>query len=95
MSDSPPPEKDVEQNAQQSGEEQDNIDRNEEGAQGQGMTDFEVKEQDRWLPIANGMIVSYLPFPRHACQALYAPDRCTTMLAPLKARPLIRLRDEP
>lgn len=55
MSDSPPPEKDVEQNAQ-SGEEQDNIDRNEEGAQGPGMTDFEVKEQDRWLPIANGMI---------------------------------------
>lgn len=64
MSDSPPPEKDVEQNAQ-SGEEQDNIDRNEEGAQGPGMTDFEVKEQDRWLPIANGMInvlLSYLKF---------------------------------
>ena len=61
MSDSPPPEKDVEQNAQ-SGEEQDNIDRNEEGAQGQGMTDFEVKEQDRWLPIANGMIMSHPNF---------------------------------
>ena len=60
MSDSPPPEKDVEQNAQ-SGEEQDNLERTEEGGQGP-MTDFEVKEQDRWLPIANGMIMSYPSF---------------------------------
>ena len=60
MSDSPPADsKDVEQNAQQSGEEQDNNDRNDADAQGP-MTDFEVKEQDRWLPIANGMIMSYL-----------------------------------
>lgn len=53
MSDSPPKEQDVEQNAQ-SGEEQEHMDRDQEGAQGQGLGDFEVKEQDRWLPIANG-----------------------------------------
>ncbi len=29
------------------------MDREQEGAQ-QGLGDFEVKEQDRWLPIANG-----------------------------------------
>jgi nuclear transcription Y subunit beta len=50
MSDSPPKEADVEQNAQ-SGEEQDHMDREQEGAQA---GEFEVKEQDRWLPIANG-----------------------------------------
>ena len=53
MSDSPPKEQDVEQNAQ-SGEEQEHMDRDQESAQGQGLGDFEVKEQDRWLPIANG-----------------------------------------
>ncbi len=55
MSNSPPAEKDVEQSAQ-SGEEQDQMDREQEGAQGAGLGDFEVKEQDRWLPIANGMV---------------------------------------
>lgn len=42
-------EPDVEQN--QSAGEEDGMDRNEEA---QGLGDFEVKEQDRWLPIANG-----------------------------------------
>jgi len=65
MSASPPPEKDVEQNAQ-SGEEQDPIDRTEEGAQGQGMTDFEVKEQDRWLPIANVARIMKMALPDNA-----------------------------
>ena len=52
MSGSPPKEQDVEH---QSGEEQDqdHMDREAEGAQA-GLGDFEVKEQDRWLPIANG-----------------------------------------
>lgn len=36
----------------QSGEEQDQMDKEQQDAQGQG--EFEVKEQDRWLPIANG-----------------------------------------
>ena len=52
MSASPPKEPDVEQNAN-SGEEQEHMDRDQEGTQGTGL-DFEVKEQDRWLPIANG-----------------------------------------
>ena len=53
MSDSPPKnEQETEQGAQ-SGEEPDQMDREQEGIQ-QGLGDFEVKEQDRWLPIANG-----------------------------------------
>ena len=67
MSASPPKEQDVEQSAQ-SGEEQDHMDREGE-AQGQGLGDFEVKEQDRWLPIANGWscLISSptTPIPRH------------------------------
>lgn len=59
MSTSPPKEPDVEQSAQ-SGEEQDHMDREPEGAQGTGLGEFEVKEQDRWLPIANGWF--YSPF---------------------------------
>jgi hypothetical protein len=31
------------------------------GDHGMGVYDFEVKEQDRWLPIANGMSSSVLP----------------------------------
>lgn len=54
MSDSPPKETDVEQSAQ-SGEEENHMDREPEGTQ-QGLGDFEVKEQDRWLPIANGWL---------------------------------------
>lgn len=57
MSTSPPKEPDVEQSAQ-SGEEQDHMDREPEGAQGTGLGEFEVKEQDRWLPIANGWFYS-------------------------------------
>ncbi|KIW56010.1 hypothetical protein, variant [Exophiala xenobiotica] len=52
MSTSPPKEPDVEQSAQ-SGEEQDHMDREQEGQAGTGLGEFEVKEQDRWLPIAN------------------------------------------
>jgi hypothetical protein len=33
----------------------------ESGDHGMGAYDFEVKEQDRWLPIANGMSFSVLP----------------------------------
>ena len=53
MSDSPPPkETDVEQSAH-SGDEENPMEP--EGPQ-QGLGDFEVKEQDRWLPIANGWL---------------------------------------
>lgn len=102
MSDSPPVDaKDVEQNAQQSGEEQDHNDRNDADAP-QSMTDFEVKEQDRWLPIANGMIMSYLStFLLPICSRLSCDMRVRSCALPtgvrqcwllLKTRPLIRLR---
>jgi nuclear transcription Y subunit beta len=61
MSDSPPKnEQETEQGAQ-SGEEPDQMDREQEGVQ-QGLGDFEVKEQDRWLPIANGWFCLNLRF---------------------------------
>lgn len=50
MAASPPKGEDVEQN--QSGEDEGEMSRQDEGHGGLG--DFEVKEQDRWLPIANG-----------------------------------------
>lgn len=53
MSDSPPKNEQEAERGAQSGEEQDPMEREQEGAQ-QGLGDFEVKEQDRWLPIANG-----------------------------------------
>ena len=62
MSDSPPKETDVEQSAQ-SGEEENHMDREQEGTQ-QGLGDFEVKEQDRWLPIANGQYYPSNPRPK-------------------------------
>ncbi|EXJ88154.1 nuclear transcription Y subunit beta [Capronia coronata CBS 617.96] len=65
MSTSPPKEPDVEQSAQ-SGEEQDHMDREQEGAQGTGAGDFEVKEQDRWLPIANVARIMKTALPENA-----------------------------
>lgn len=75
MSASPPKEQDVEQNAQ-SGEDENPMDREQEGAQGQGLGDFEVKEQDRWLPIANGW---FCPSPSHT-----SPFPCLDLSAPLR-----------
>ena len=49
---SPSKEPEVEQEPQ-SGEEQDQMDKDQDH-QGGGPGEFEVKEQDRWLPIANG-----------------------------------------
>ena len=62
MSDSPPKEVDAEQGAQ-SGEDENPMDNREEGTQGQGLGDFEVKEQDRWLPIANGWWTAFSSSP--------------------------------
>ena len=73
MSDSPPKETDVEQSAQ-SGEEENHMDREQEGTQ-QGLGDFEVKEQDRWLPIANGWL-RFIPDPVVAGFDLLVP--CVT-----------------
>ena len=52
MSASPPEKADADQ-AAQSGDEQEQQEM-EGGDTTQGLGDFEVKEQDRWLPIANG-----------------------------------------
>ena len=74
MSDSPPTkEADVEQSAQ-TGEESDHMDREQEGTQ-QGLGDFEVKEQDRWLPIANGWL-RFICTPVVAVFDLFVP--CVT-----------------
>lgn len=57
MAASPPKEADVEQT--QSGEDEGDMSRHEELG---GLGDFEVKEQDRWLPIANGLSSSSLMY---------------------------------
>lgn len=56
MSDSPPAKKtDVEPGVQSQDEAETPMDRDAQEAQGQGTAyELEVKEQDRWLPIANG-----------------------------------------
>ncbi|OAL28210.1 nuclear transcription factor Y subunit beta [Fonsecaea nubica] len=77
MSASPPKEPDVEQNAH-SGEEQDHMDREQEGAQGAGL-DFEVKEQDRWLPIANALTGAASGPLRERCQRLTRHNKIPNM----------------
>jgi hypothetical protein len=55
MADSPSKaDPDVEPNQHSGDDDNTHMDRDQEGVQGQGLGDFEVKEQDRWLPIANG-----------------------------------------
>lgn len=63
MAASPPKDPDVEQT--QSGEEEGDMSRQEE-AQGIGLGDFEVKEQDRWLPIANVARIMKTALPENA-----------------------------
>lgn len=48
-----PPKQDVEPEGSNSENEKEVMDRP-DGTQDQGSYEFEVKEQDRWLPIANG-----------------------------------------
>jgi len=62
---SPPKEQEVEQD-NQSGDEQDNMDRGDADPQGQGQGEFEVKEQDRWLPIANVARIMKTALPENA-----------------------------
>jgi histone H3/H4 len=65
MSTSPPKEPEVEHSTH-SGEEQGDMDREQEGAPGTGVGDFEVKEQDRWLPIANVARIMKTALPDNA-----------------------------
>lgn len=50
----------------QSGEEHENMDKDQQGAQAQGHGEFEVKEQDRWLPIANVARIMKMALPENA-----------------------------
>ncbi|KKK17172.1 hypothetical protein P175DRAFT_0223151 [Aspergillus ochraceoroseus IBT 24754] len=61
---SPSKEPEVEPEAQ-SGEEQEQMDK-EQDTQAQGQGEFEVKEQDRWLPIANVARIMKLALPENA-----------------------------
>lgn len=61
MSDSPQsPQKDVEQVAPSPDDERPMNESGEQHGGGSGGYEFEVKEQDRWLPIANGKTCSRL-----------------------------------
>lgn len=89
MSATPP--KEVEAEAESP--DNDQMDRN-EGAQEQGAFDFDIKEQDRWLPIANGASASHAPpavpsFPLiRALSYLLHVDEC-------RARPLLQSSAKP
>ncbi|KAL2848081.1 histone-fold-containing protein [Aspergillus pseudoustus] len=61
---SPSKEPEVEHEAQ-SGEEQEQMDKDQD-PQAQGQGEFEVKEQDRWLPIANVARIMKLALPDNA-----------------------------
>ena len=57
MSASPPEKAEVEQGDQTHEENSEQMDRGDtEGARDAAYSEFDVKEQDRWLPIANGMV---------------------------------------
>ncbi|KAL1952515.1 hypothetical protein VTO42DRAFT_5092 [Malbranchea cinnamomea] len=64
----PPKEPELEQE-NQSGEDQEHMDRNNHNQQTQGQqgqAEFEVKEQDRWLPIANVARIMKMALPENA-----------------------------
>ncbi|KAL2822569.1 histone-fold-containing protein [Aspergillus granulosus] len=61
---SPSKEPEVEHEAQ-SGEDQEQMDKDQD-TQAQGQGEFEVKEQDRWLPIANVARIMKLALPENA-----------------------------
>ncbi|KAJ5929114.1 CCAAT-binding factor complex subunit HapC [Penicillium verhagenii] len=62
---SPSKEPDVDPEVQ-SGEEQDHMDKDQHDPSMQGQGEFEVKEQDRWLPIANVARIMKLALPENA-----------------------------
>jgi len=47
-------------------DESNHMDRDQDGAFGQGLGDFEIKEQDRWLPIANVARIMKTALSEHA-----------------------------
>ncbi|KAJ5678825.1 CCAAT-binding factor complex subunit HapC [Penicillium macrosclerotiorum] len=62
---SPSKEPEVEADVQ-SGEDQEQMDKDQQDAQAHGQGEFEVKEQDRWLPIANVARIMKLALPENA-----------------------------
>ncbi len=76
MSSTPPKKEGVE--PAQSPDEEQPMDRNAEETQAQGLGyEFEVKEQDRWLPIANGKS-TFLAFSLHFDLRIASPPICTS-----------------
>ena len=74
MSPSPPKETDVEQ-ADPSPDNSEHMDRGDPEAAQRDLTyEFEVKEQDRWLPIANGWSLS--PWPPRASSSFLSKSAC-------------------
>lgn len=65
MSASPPKETEDAPGAQSGDDAETGMEREQEGTQAQGLGDFEVKEQDRWLPIANGWLHFFHASPQH------------------------------
>ena len=64
MSASPPKETEVEQGDPSPDNSDHNMDRGDPDAQARDLTfEFEVKEQDRWLPIANGWFSVHRQLP--------------------------------
>ncbi|OJJ47707.1 hypothetical protein ASPZODRAFT_1757065 [Penicilliopsis zonata CBS 506.65] len=62
---SPSKEPEMEPEAQ-SGEDQEHMDKDQHDPQAQGQGEFEVKEQDRWLPIANVARIMKMALPENA-----------------------------
>lgn len=88
---SPPKEPDVEPETQ-SGDDPEQMDRDNQDPSGQGQGEFEVKEQDRWLPIANGpfnYLLSLVTFHSLSCSCVW---RCTFLpyCAVSSSPPLLR-----
>jgi hypothetical protein len=72
MSSTPPKKEGVEQSVQSPDDSEPHMDREAQETQAQGLGyEFEVKEQDRWLPIANGASISLFP----SCPLICAPFR--------------------
>ena len=67
---SPPKEPDVEPETQ-SGDDPEQMDRDNQDPSGQGQ-EFEVKEQDRWLPIANGSFFCCYLLPLFVCSCVWS-----------------------
>lgn len=74
---SPPKEPEVERGTQ-SGDDAEQMERENPETQAQGQGEFEVKEQDRWLPIANGIYI--FPFIFVARGRILAASLCLSLL---------------